>query len=277
MDNNDGIKIILSPVHLAALLSDKSVSEGETLSNRLYGGLGLAGGIIEMFGAGAMCIAPEPTMLTKAGCVIVGTHSLDTVQASLRQVWTGRNTDTDTYNSAVSLAESLGADRKAAMKVGFTVDLAIPLVFSLAIGAQRVIAIQSGRLKLSAHEALPGSRAGGHTIDKHIGKTSEELLARLKASPRLTQSSSFQSMRDAEALISKVLRDNKNQIAVLTKNVPSGQNLKMVFDRNFAKQTGISVSRGEKEAKACYQVRIILKFESWHGKPYFILTAFPMV
>lgn len=38
---DDGIKIVMSPVQLAAALSDKSVTEGETLSNRLYGGLAL--------------------------------------------------------------------------------------------------------------------------------------------------------------------------------------------------------------------------------------------
>lgn len=40
-------------------------------------------------------------MITKIGCVIVGTHSLDTIQASFRQVWTGRQVSTDTYNSVV--------------------------------------------------------------------------------------------------------------------------------------------------------------------------------
>lgn len=277
METDEGMKIVLSPVQLAALLSDKSVSEGETLSNRLYGGLGLAGGIVEMFGAGAMCIVPEPTMLTKAGCVIVGTHSLDTVQASLRQVWTGQDTRSDTYNSAVLLAESLGADKKTAMKVGFTVDAAIPIAFSLAIGAERVIAIRSGRINLSAHEAPPGSRAGGHTIDKHVGKTAEELFARLENSPKLRSSSSFKSKKDAEVLISKILRDNKNQITALAKVVPLNANLKKVFDMNFARQVGISVSRGSTEVKACYKVRVVIKFERWQGKVYFVLTAYPMV
>jgi hypothetical protein len=277
MDSDQGIKIILSPVHLAALLSDKSVSEGETLSNRLYGGLGVAGGVVEMFGAGAMCIVPEPTMLTKAGCVVVGTHSLDTIQASLRQLWTGRDTRTDTYDSAVLLAETLGADKKTAIKVGLTFDLAIPFAFSFAIGAERVVAIHGGRLKLSAYEAPKGSRAAGHTIEKHIGKSAEELFARLKSSPRLKESSSFISMRDAENLVSKVLRDNKNQIAMLAKNVPTGHNFKMVFDRKFARQVGILVNRSSSEAKKCYSVRVVLKFEYWHGKPYFILTSFPMV
>lgn len=77
MDNENGIVIAMSPVQMAAALSDRSISEGETLSNRLFGGLGLAGGVVEMFGAGIMCVVPEPSMLTKVGCVVVGTHSLD--------------------------------------------------------------------------------------------------------------------------------------------------------------------------------------------------------
>lgn len=36
---DDGIKIAMSPVQLTAALSDKTVTEGETLSNRLYGGV----------------------------------------------------------------------------------------------------------------------------------------------------------------------------------------------------------------------------------------------
>ncbi|MFE8048208.1 hypothetical protein RBA63_15715 [Brenneria goodwinii] len=37
MEDSHGIRIALSPAQLAAVLSDKSVSEGETLSNRLWG------------------------------------------------------------------------------------------------------------------------------------------------------------------------------------------------------------------------------------------------
>lgn len=277
MDNEEGVRIVLSPVQLAALFSDHSVSEGETFSNRLYGGLGLAGGIVELFGAGAMCIVPEPTMLTKAGCVVVGTHGLDTVQASTRQIWTGRNTNTDTYNSVVSLAQTLGADKNTAVKVGFTVDLAIPLAFSFAIGAQRVIAIRSGRIKLTEHESPAVSNAAGHTIERHVGKTAEELYERLEKSPRLKSSSSFKNTRDAEVIISKILIYNKNMISVWVKNIPPGMKAKTVLNGSFARQTGISVSRGSSEVKACYKVRIVLKFEYWNGKPYFILTAYPLV
>lgn len=67
MQENNGIRMALSPVQLAAVLADKSVSEGETLSNRLWGGLGLANGLVEMFGAGVMCIAPNQQCSLKSG------------------------------------------------------------------------------------------------------------------------------------------------------------------------------------------------------------------
>lgn len=44
--DDGGMRIVMSPVQLAAVLSDKTVTEAETLSNRLPGGLGvLPGGL----------------------------------------------------------------------------------------------------------------------------------------------------------------------------------------------------------------------------------------
>lgn len=275
MNDDDGLKIALSPVQMAAVLSDKSISEGETLSNRLFGGLGLAGGVVEMFGAGAMCVVPEPTMLTKAGCVIVGTHSLDTIQASVRQVWTGKQINTDTYNSAVALAETLGADKDTAMKVGFTVDLAIPMGFAFAVGAARVAAIRGGRIRLAEHESVSGRTPGGHTIERHIGKTPEELFARLDRRPGLDETSSFRNLAEAEKLISKVLIDNKNQIQMWVKNTPPNLPARVRLSRTFSHPTGILVQRGSRQVKNCYRVRVAIELTPYNGKPYFVLTAFP--
>lgn len=279
MNEDNGLKIALSPVQMAAVLSDKSISEGETLSNRLYGGLGLAGGVVEMFGAGAMCVVPEPTMLTKAGCVFVGTHGLDTIQASVRQIWTGRQTDTDTFNSAVALAESLGADKKTAMHVGMTVDLAIPMGFAFAVGAVRVAAIRSGKIRINLldHEALAGSKAGGHTLLEHVERTPAQLIARLNRYQWLRQTGSFKSLPEAEQLISKVLNDNRNVIKMWVKNVPANSGVRIPLTRSFAHQTGILIKRGSNDVIKCYKVTVVIKMENWHGKPYFILTAFPEI
>ncbi|CAI0786638.1 Uncharacterised protein [Serratia entomophila] len=149
MATEEGLRVVLSPVQLAAVMSDRSVTEGETLSNRLFGGLGLAGGVVELIGAGAMCYAPDPTFLTKIGCVVVGTHSLDSIKAASNQIVTGQPTTTDTYQSAVALAKTLGADDDTAYNVGLTVDVAVPLVFAAAIGAARVASVRMGRVSMS--------------------------------------------------------------------------------------------------------------------------------
>ena len=39
---SDGLQVVMSPVQLAAVMSDKTVTEAETLQNRLLGGLGVA-------------------------------------------------------------------------------------------------------------------------------------------------------------------------------------------------------------------------------------------
>ncbi|MCL2899173.1 RNase A-like domain-containing protein [Brenneria tiliae] len=277
MEDSHGIRIALSPVQLATVLSDQSVSEGETLSNRLWGGLGLAGGVAEMFGAGVMCVVPEPTMLTKAGCVIVGTHSLDTVQASIQQIWSGNQTNTDTYNSAVALAVTLGADAKTAMNVGMTVDLAIPMGFAIAVGAVRVAAVRGGRIKLAEHESVAGRHPGGHTLERHIGKTPDELLARLERRPGLPATSSFRNTADAEALTTKVLRANKNQIEYLVKYAPQNLNSRKTFVERFGHKTGIAVNKGSRNVQDCYRVSVTIELTWYHGKPFFVLTSFPMV
>ncbi|WP_313667940.1 hypothetical protein [Atlantibacter sp.] len=47
MSTEKGISIAISPVQMAAILHRKTVSEGEAWSNRLWGGLGVIGGVIE--------------------------------------------------------------------------------------------------------------------------------------------------------------------------------------------------------------------------------------
>ncbi|MBB5498268.1 hypothetical protein HDG37_002468 [Paraburkholderia sp. MM5384-R2] len=92
--DSDGVRVVLSAPQLAAVLSRQSISPTEMLSNRLWGGLQVVGGVLEMVGAAALCVLPEPTMASKAACVVFGVHGSDTASAGLRQIWTGRDTAT---------------------------------------------------------------------------------------------------------------------------------------------------------------------------------------
>ncbi len=275
---DDGIKVVMSPVQLAAALSDKSVTEGETLSNRLYGGLGLIMGALELAGATALCIAPEPTGLTKAACVIVGAHSMDSINTAADQVLSGKNVRSATYRAAAEMAKQFGADDDTAWKVGLTIDVAVPIAFSLGLGAARVASIRVGRIKLIQHESVTGLKPGGHAILKHVGKTQEELAARLKTTENMVRKpnavSSFSNIDLAEASVSKALSVNKEWIKVWATSQPR-HNLTVTY--NTGRVIGYSLFRGSDKLAQATKVKVVLKYEMYNGKPYYILTAFPEV
>ena len=81
----NGFSIAMTPVQLAAVMADESV-----LTERIWGGIGFLGSVLELAGATTLCLVPEPTGVTKAGCIIVGAHSLDGMSASAWQVYSGR-------------------------------------------------------------------------------------------------------------------------------------------------------------------------------------------
>ncbi|SMP80990.1 hypothetical protein SAMN02744783_04777 [Serratia sp. CC22-02] len=270
----EGLKVAFSPVQLAAVMSNKSVTEGETLSNRLFGGLGLAGGVVELMGAGVMCYAPDPTFLTKVGCVIVGTHSLDSIKAASNQIITGQPTTTDTYQSAVSLARSLGADEETAYNVGLTVDIAVPLVFAVAIGAARVASVRVGRVRLIEHESMTGIKPGGHTIAQHVAKSQDELAQRLAKNPTMRAATSFTNMRIAEEAISEAVKHNQEWIKVWagSSTRPASP---LVANYSAGRVIGYGLLRGEQTTTKLSNLRVVIRFEVFHGKPYYILTAYP--
>lgn len=269
MNNEEGVTIAISPVQMAAILHRKTLSEGETWSNRLWGSLGLVGGIVESFGAGVLCVVPEPTMLSKAGCVVVGAHSLDTIRTSLNQVITGRESQTATAQLAKLAAEQLGVDSATAYKVGVTVDLLVPFAFASAVGAARIASVYSGRLRLAEHEGGPL----GHTIARHVGLTPTQLIARFSQpnSPKL--SSSFKNLRMAELVTTEVLSLKKSQLEFALKYANARTTL--VYAHRFWFPIGTYAEKGSNVVKKAYGVRLVIRPTTYGGKLYYIVTAYP--
>ncbi|KMW73595.1 hypothetical protein TI10_10235 [Photorhabdus luminescens subsp. luminescens] len=265
--------MVLSPVQLAAILSDNTITEEETWSNRILGGASLAAGVVELIGAGALCLAPDPSTLTKAACVIIGAHSLDVMNASASQIITGRETSTETYQEAVNLAKEFGADDYTASEIGLTVDIAVPLSFASIAGAVRVASVRVGRIKLIEHESPTGLKPGGHTLLKHVGLSEQELRARFLISKTMKESSCFYDIKIAEKVISNTIKNNQAKITNWTKYAFGGSRL--TIDDVSKVPVGIGITKGVEGVDQLYKVRVVLYYSEFNGKPYYILTAFP--
>ncbi|MEW5290310.1 RNase A-like domain-containing protein [Erwinia papayae] len=273
MDIDNDMRIVMSPVQLAAVLSDKTVTESDTITNRLMGGLDLIMGTLEMAGATALCLAPEPTGLTKVGCVVVGAHSMDSIKTAADRVLSGTNARTATQRAAAALAKEFGADDDMAWKIGVTVDVAVPVGFAIAVSAARIAAVRMGRIRLIKNESYTGLKPGGHTIERHIGKTEAELRQRLTSRPTMTGSSTFYKLSVAEDAISRALKFNSRYIRNWASTGRNGSRLEIDF---FAgNEIGFGIKTASGPIIKSHKLRIVLVLQSYNGKPYYVLTAFP--
>ncbi|MGF6378585.1 hypothetical protein GCT19_10715 [Paraburkholderia sp. CNPSo 3155] len=210
--DGDGMRVVLSAPQLAAILTRGSISQTEMLSNRLWGGLQVAAGVAEMVGAAALCVLPEPTMASKAGCVVFG----------------------------VSL------------------DIAVPFGLIGSIKAARVARITMGRISLDAHEATAGSRIGGHTKLKHVGRTEAQLRERLRLESERRVVSSFRDLAAAEWAISKVMESNTPKIRNWARSNPRRD---LVLYQDVGRNVGYGVIRATGELKQMSTVQVVFRFE----------------
>jgi len=266
----DGIPVVLSAVQLAAVLLQETVDEAAT-ANRLWGGLRVVGGVLELLGAGVLCVAPEPSMASKVGCVVFGAHGADTTVAGARQAWTGRDTQSLTHEGSAALARALGAAPGTAETIGLVVDIGVPLGTSVFLGGARVAAVRAGRIHLIEHEALAGSKLGGHTIAKHVGRTEQQLRARLAAEPARDIVSTFTNLRMAEDCISRVMRLNATKIKAWAQTA-NPKPLQLVEE--MGKVAGFGVVRLGGQVVQLRKVLLVLKLQTYNGMPYYVLTAY---
>ena len=112
-----------------------------TTVNRVIGGIQLVGGLLEGALAVGLLLTPEPTMATKVGGVVLGAHSLDTIVAGARTLWTGEVAHTLTHEAGAAAARVAGADEQTANWVGTGADITAGVGPSIAVGVSRRMAV----------------------------------------------------------------------------------------------------------------------------------------
>jgi hypothetical protein len=265
--DEEGLRLVLTPVQLSAMLMGEHINPHEMMINRFWGAARVVGGALEMVTGSALLLTPEPTMVTKVGGVLLAAHGIDDSSTGLRQLWTGESEKSLTQRAGEGVAYTLGANQAQAERTGIVLDVAVPLVVAGVVGAARVMSIRSGRIALAEHEAM-----GGHTILKHVGKTEAELRARLVAEPRIPAAGSFSSLRIAESVISDAMRKE----APLIRQWAAGPQLRPYrFSYLAGKDVGYGVVRATGSLAKMNKIRVVLKATQVNGKLYFILTSFP--
>ena len=111
---------------------------------------------------------------------------------------------------------------------------------------------------------------GGHTLERHIGKTDAELRERLE-SESISADSTYADRDMAEMAVAAAIRENSHRIDSWLHRPGGHSNL--VLDYDSDSPVGRSMHQGGTQSFPCSHAVVILKWAS--PSDYYVLTSYP--
>ena len=120
---------------------------------------------------------------------------------------------------------------------------------------------------LSADEAM-----GGHTLQRHVGKSDADLLRRLEREPQISSASTFTDRETAERVVGAALRADNRAFASWRER--TGKRPNFVLRQDAGRVIGRSIARGRGQSVPCERALIVLRWDERRQR-YFVLTSYP--
>lgn len=119
---------------------------------------------------------------------------------------------------------------------------------------------------LEAHEDV-----GGHLIERHVGKSEQWLLDRVRGE-NISAASSFRDLPEAERFVALAIAEHQDSIDAW---LDGAGGKRLVIDSTFEASSGISVSRGQDAAEDVHSVRLVLERSDKLDIGFRIVTGYP--
>ena len=125
---------------------------------------------------------------------------------------------------------------------------------------------EAARYDLTRDEAR-----GGHTLDKHVGRSDSELRQRLDRERNISAASMWTNREVAEETVGQALRAEHDKIARWEERGFRRPNLALHFDAG--RVIGRSVRHGDESSSPSTQAVIVLKADGPNS--FYVLTSYP--
>jgi hypothetical protein len=112
---------------------------------------------------------------------------------------------------------------------------------------------------------------GGHTLDKHVGRTDEELRERLDRERNISAASTWTNREVAEETVAQALRTEHDKIARWVERGYHRPNLALHFDAG--RVIGRTMRHGDQASSPTTQAVIVLKADGPDN--FYVLTSYP--
>jgi hypothetical protein len=114
-------------------------------------------------------------------------------------------------------------------------------------------------------------RRGGHTLDRHVGRTDAELQERLQRERNISAASTWTDRLTAEEVVAEALRAERRRIESWMRRGERRPNLALHYDAG--RDIGRSLRRSENQAVPCTSAVIVLKASG--PDSFYVLTTYP--
>lgn len=123
------------------------------------------------------------------------------------------------------------------------------------------------------YDLLADERRGGHTLERHVGKSEADLSERLRRQRDLRTASSFFDRETAESVVAATLGQNSRRLENWLARGDDRPNLALDYSGPPGHVVGISLSRNRNRATECSDARVVLRSD--RSGDYYVLTAYP--
>ncbi len=140
--------------------------------------------------------------------------------------------------------------------------------------ATAVLAAQAVRQDSTAlYDLQADERLGGHTLERHVGKSDEELIDRLRREPRISAASTYADAETAMRVVGAVIRQSRDRIDAWVRRAGVRPNLALNYQSD-GKPLGRSIARGARISTVATRALVVLR---WHDRQrrWYVLTSYP--
>jgi hypothetical protein len=131
---------------------------------------------------------------------------------------------------------------------------------------------QSGEARGASHDLSVDEALGGHTLDRHIGKTDEDLVARLRRERDISSASTYTDRQTAERVIGAALATDGS--AFEKWRARHGRRPNFVLHYDAHEVIGRSVRRGRTRSQPCERALVVLRWDD-RRRQFYVLTSYP--
>jgi len=113
---------------------------------------------------------------------------------------------------------------------------------------------------------------GGHTLQRHVGRSDADLIQRLKRDPQISSASTYTDRETAESVIAAALQSGNRAFAAWRER--TGRRPNFVLRYRAGQVIGRSVARGHSNAVPCHRAVVVLRWDDRRDR-YYVLTSYP--